>query len=106
MQTPETKLLLLQQIRDRYQENIIDMGRRERILYGQNDSRIPDKPFRYEKNKTISGNGYFMLRLILACILLGMVIYLDQKGIKMVGITSEKIFEVISTNVSIDWPAL
>lgn len=104
--TMEQKLRLVQQVRSRYQEDQYDLSNRERILYGRtsigsdrygyNTSPYDDP---YQEGGPVQGQvSSFRLRLFLAVFLVIMVIAMDTNGITVAGITTEKIYEVISAD--------
>ncbi len=103
--TMDQKLRLVQQVRSRYQENQYDMSNRERILYGKN-SMIPseryDYPYRDMYGDPIEPAGspisFFKLRFLAAVFLLAVVIFMDNSGTKLAGITTEEIFRAISAD--------
>ena len=105
--TMEQKLRLVQQVRSRYQEDQYDLSNRERILYGRT-SISPDRAARYGsyyddyyQEGAMPGGGEassFRLRLFLAMFLVMLVIVMDVNGIAVAGITTEKIYEVISAD--------
>ena len=95
----EKKLLLVQQVRSRYQENQYDMSNREQIMYGR--TSIFDRPD-HEENM-LSGPedaslSSFKLRLLIAIVLFGIVVYIDRSHTEIGGLTSEKLFRMISAN--------
>lgn len=98
--TMEQKLQLVRQIRSRYNENLYDLSSRERILYGR--SGITDKTTATEN---ISGeetlplkSSFFRIRVLFAVLLLLTVVIMDKNGINVAGITTEKIYRVISAD--------
>lgn len=104
--TMEQKLQLVRQVRSRYHEDQYDLSNRERILYGRStvspekmgyDSPYGD-PYQ-EDGMPVQGEiSSFRLRLFLAVFLAMAVIIMDRNGITVAGITSEKIYEVISAD--------
>ncbi len=117
--TTEQKLRLVQQVRSRYNEDQYDLSNRERLLYGRTgpnadsrerydpDSAAERQSMRYEAygdgygNSLPSGENpfsFFRLRFLLAALLLAAVIVMDKNGIDVAGITSEKIYEMISAD--------
>lgn len=104
--TMEQKLRLVQQVRSRYQEDQYDLSNRERILYGRT-SISPERAVGYGSyyddyypEGALPGEGAssFRLRLFLAMFLVMLVIVMDVNGIAVAGITTEKIYEVISAD--------
>lgn len=103
--TMEQKLRLVQQVRSRYQEDQYDLSNRERILYGRTSigpERMGypspyDDPYQ-EGDMPMQGVSSFRLRLFLAIFLVMIVIVMDTNGMTIAGITSEKIYEVISAD--------
>lgn len=97
--TVEQKLQLLRQVRSRYQENQYDMSNRERILYGRTGF-TPEREYPYEDEMPLGEApfSFFRLRFLIAALLLAAVIIMDKNGTNLAGITSEKIFEMISAD--------
>ena len=104
--TMEQKLRLVQQVRSRYQEDQYDLSNRERILYGRT-SISPERAAGYGSyyddyypEGALPGEGAssFRLRLFLAMFLVMLVIVMDVNGIAVAGITTEKIYQVISAD--------
>ncbi len=104
--TMEQKLRLVQQVRSRYQEDQYDLSKREQILYGRTSmdpERMGYGPY-YEKpygerDMPVPGEvSSFRLRLFLAMFLVMAVIVMDTNDIEVAGITTEKIYEVISAD--------
>lgn len=94
MQSIDTKLQLIKQIRERYYENMNDISARENIVYGQyKDTYTEDDK---------AAHSHFGLRLLLSCILFAAIVFMDIKEIKLAGITSDVIYKVISTNYEIN----
>ena len=104
--TMEQKLRLVQQVRSRYQEDQYDLSQRERILYGRTgvglrrtgyDDSYED--FYRERDMPVQGEiSSFRLRLFLAMFLAMLLIIMDINHMTVAGITSEKIYEVISAD--------
>lgn len=93
--TTERKLQLIRQIRSRYKEDRYDMGNRERILYGRESVRP------WEENEDASEweqmpQSSFRLRILLAVLLFAAVVAIDTNGTSLWGITSEKVYQIIS----------
>lgn len=100
--TMEQKLQLVQQVRSRYQEDQFDLSNRERILYGRT-SMMPDRasysdPYREGQIPEEQMPSSFRIRLFLAVFLVLTVIIMDKNDMELAGITSEKIYEVISAD--------
>lgn len=104
--TTEQKLRLVQQVRSRYQEDLYDLSKRERILYGRtsigpdkmNYGSYYDDPYG-EGDMPVPGEvSSFRLRLFLAIFLVMAVIVMDINDIAVAGITTEKIYQVISAD--------
>ena len=108
----EQKLQLIRQVRSRYHEDRYDLSNRERLLYGRS-GYIPDGraeyPATYEDapykdtygEMPLSGNSPFAflrLRFLVAALLLAAVIIMDKNGLDVAGITTEKIYEMISAD--------
>lgn len=103
--TMEQKLQLVQQVRSRYQEDQFDMSNRERILYGRT-SITPERagyaaPYSdsyWEGQMPAERSTSFRIRLFLAVFLVLTVIIMDKNDMALAGITSEKVYEVISAD--------
>lgn len=102
--TIEQKLQLVRQVRSRYHENQYDLSNRERILYGRT-SAAPERegysasPYDEDYDGTLPEGrplSLMKIRLWIALLLVVMVIIMDTNGMSIAGITSEKIFELIS----------
>lgn len=91
--TTEQKLRLVQQLRSRYHQNRCDMSSREQILYGKSEE--PSVGGYPEETRQSSS---LRLRLLLAALLLGTVVFMDMKKIEIGGITADKIYRVISAD--------
>lgn len=106
--TVEQKLQLVQQVRSRYHENRYDMSNRERILYGKaavvpermryGESMEGGNPYGGMGQPAGTGLSFFGVRLFVAALLLTAVIVMDRNGVSVAGITTEKIFQVISAD--------
>lgn len=110
--TVEQKLQLVRQVRSRYHENQYDMSNREQILYGKSaivPKRVPyDDPYdEITGKRMLYGESpqqadtpltSFGMRFFIAMLLLAAVIIMDRNSIKVAGITTEKIFQVISAD--------
>lgn len=97
--TTEQKLQLVQQIRSRYKENRYDIHRREHILYGKTfpvygeSEDYPGEPDgRTPASSSLKG------RLFVAVMLFIGLVVLQENQMKIAGITSEKIYEMISAD--------
>ena len=102
--TMEQKLQLVQQVRSRYQEDQYDLSNRERILYGRT-GMTPEKAGYadsysnpYREGMPADMPSSFRIRLFLAVFLVLTVIVMDKNDMTVSGITSEKIYEVISAD--------
>ena len=104
--TIEQKLQLVRQVRSRYHENQYDLSNRERILYGRT-SVVPERegyaasPYDEDYDGTLPEGrplSLMKIRLWIALLLVVMVIIMDTNGMSIAGITSEKIFELISAD--------
>lgn len=104
--TVEQKLQLVQQVRNRYQEDQFDLSNREHILYGRT-SVIPERagyaspyadPYREGELYANQAPSSFRIRLFLAVFLVLTVIIMDKNDMALAGITSEKVYEVISAD--------
>lgn len=95
----ERKLQLIQQVRSRYHENRYDLSNRERILYGR--TSVSDMP-EYDENMMPDPEpdvfSSFKLRLFIALVLFGIVVFMDRNHVTIGGITSEKLYGVISAD--------
>ncbi len=95
----EKKLQLIQQVRSRYHENQCDMSNRERIMYGR--TSVFDKPD-YDENTLPDTEddplSSFKLRLFIALVLFGIVVFMDRNQIAIGGLTSEKLYGMISAD--------
>lgn len=97
--TMEKKLELVQQVRSQYHKNQYDMSNREQILYGRCTARDV-----YEQDSPIAEDtGEYRafslkLRLVLALVLLGAVIFLDRNNTKIAGIAMDEVFQAISAD--------
>ncbi len=118
MENVEQKLQLVQQVRSRYQENRYDLSNRERILYGRTsedsdaaEQAYLNRKFCYYEKPYVSSDAYgdrgpgegefvsfFKLRMWIALFLVTAVIVMDRNGTEIAGITTEKIFQVISAD--------
>lgn len=104
--TMEQKLRLVQQVRSRYHEDQYDLSNRERILYGRTSiapQRELESPYgdSYRRDGTMPAGGEvssFRIRLFLAVFLVMLVIVMDRNDMEVAGITTEKIYEVISAD--------
>lgn len=95
----EQKLRLVQQVRSRYHENQYDLSNRERILYGKSFVReSPGSMPQEEPEPDPRPFSSLKLRLVVALLLGAAVISMDRNNIKIAGITSEQIYQVISAD--------
>lgn len=108
----EQKLQLIRQVRSRYHEDRYDLSNRERLLYGRSGLLPEDRaeyPAPYEDDPyrdpygdiSLSGNSPFSflrLRFLIAALLMAAVIIMDKNGMDVAGITTEKIYEMISAD--------
>ncbi|MCI9436463.1 MAG: hypothetical protein HFH85_04715 [Lachnospiraceae bacterium] len=102
----EQKLRLVQQVRSRYHENQYDLSNRERILYGKSNMEQEAFGQTYSYGTPYGeGDGadaeplsFFKLRMWIALFLLTAVIVMDRNGTEVAGISSEKIFQMISAD--------
>lgn len=95
----EKRLRLLKQIRTRYNEDQIDLINRERILYGRSSRQSDRYEEPLEEDQIPDGqNSSFRLRLAVAVGLVGLVIFMDMRGVSLAGITADKIFQAISAD--------
>ncbi|MGN0402137.1 MAG: hypothetical protein ACI4HQ_07750 [Acetatifactor sp.] len=94
----EQRLQLVQQIRSRYQEDKYDMHCREHILYGRQSSPADDLEYlQTRENEGYSGFSFKSRMLVAILLFLGLVI-INENQIKIAGITSNKIIEMISAD--------
>lgn len=101
MEKRNRKLQLVQQVRSRYHENQYDMSNRERIMYGR--TSVFDRPDYDEYTLPNSGSdddslSSFKLRLFIALVLFGVIVFMDRSHISIGGITSEKLYGMISAD--------
>lgn len=95
----EKRLQLLKQVRSRYNEDQRDLTKRELILYGRSSRSVSDNlNSEQELSSDAEYVSFFRLRLVLAILAFAAVVFIDMNGIKMAGITAEKIFEAISAD--------
>ena len=95
----ERKLQLVQQVRSRYHENQYDMSNRERIMYGR--TSVFDRPGYDDDTLPDSEDGSlssFKLRFLIALVLFGIVVFMDRSHTSIGGITSEKLYGMISAD--------
>lgn len=100
--TTEQRLQLVQQIREIYRNNKYDMRCREQILYGNQDTccdksdydKADYDAYSQEQLPASSLKG----RMILAFLVFMAIVILNENGIKIAGITSNKIIEMISAD--------
>ena len=91
----ERRLQLIQQIRSRYNEDRYDMGNRERILYGRESVR-PWEENGDDPEWEQTPQSSFRLRVLLAVLLFAAVVAIDTNGTSLLGITAEKVYQIIS----------
>ena len=97
----EQKLTMLNQLRSRYDNNQADLMRREQILYGRTSpvSSVDVAITRASENEicadTLSVQGTFRLRLLIAAILVVLLILSDQKGKDFLGVSTSQIYTMI-----------
>lgn len=98
--TMDKKLQLVQQVRSRYNENLYDMSNRERILYGK--TTLPPETEYWNGVRPAGADeipvSSFKLRLLLALVLFCVVVFMDRSQTAIGGITSEKLYRVISAD--------
>lgn len=103
----EKKLQLVRQVRSRYSEDQYDLSNRERLLYGKTDlpGREAVSPYadagysddwRYAEPEESPSS--IKLRFLLAVLLFGAVVFLDQSHTPSGRITAEKIYSAISAD--------
>ena len=96
----EKKLQLVQQVRSRYHENQYDLSNRERIMYGR--TSVFDRSDDYDESTLPDSEdgslSSFKLRLFIAMVLFGIVIFMDRNHVAIGGITSEKLYGMISAD--------
>lgn len=101
--TTEQKLQLVQQIRSRYKENRYDIHRREHILYGKTfpvygeSEDYPEDP-----NGRSPASASLKGRMLVAVMLFIGLVVLQENQMKIAGITSEKIYEMISADYEME----
>lgn len=84
--TPEQRLMLVQQLRQRNCEDRLDMNHCESLLYD-------DAPV-YSGER----HGYTGIRVLAAVLMVALVVFLDKSQTKIAGITSTGFFEMISAD--------
>lgn len=109
----EKKLQLVRQVRSRYSEDQYDLSNRERLLYGKTDlpGRDTVSPYAdagYSDGWRYAGERFsepeeespssMKLRFLLAVLLFGAVVFLDQSHTAAGRITAEKIYSAISAD--------
>ena len=105
--TTEQKLELVKQIRSKYNENISDIGQRERVLYGRSSycdkstsamTRGDRSRYYDETDFELSSEGvaFGRIRFLIAVILLLGAIVLDVSEKKILGIGMDEVFTAIS----------
>lgn len=93
----EKKLELVRQVRKQYQKNQQDLVMRENILTGREQNEKPSSDMGNEEGIILDGS--IKLRFIIAVILLITVIYIDQSGRTISGVSSDLVFQLIAN----DW---
>lgn len=98
--TVDRKLELVRQVKEQYAKNQNDLSRREQILYGTSFRKTADtgNPGMDPSEDTGTGAGTFRIRLLLAVLLLGAVVYMERSGQEFAGITSADIYQAIETD--------
>lgn len=97
--TAEQKLRLVKQIRSRYSEDQVDMSNRERVLYGHSSRPMDGLAVPNENGDELTeGAFFFRVRLLMAVMLFVVVVIMDSNGMKVAGITAERIFQAISAD--------
>lgn len=98
--TVDRKLELVRQVKEQYAKNQNDLSRREQILYGTSFRKTADagNPGMDPSEDTGAGTGTFRIRLLLAALLLGAVVYMERSGQEFAGITSADIYQAIETD--------
>lgn len=108
----EKKLQLVRQVRSRYSEDQYDLSNREMLLYGKTDLPGRDTVSPYADAGYSDGGRYageslsepeeppssMKLRFLLAVLLFGAVVFLDQSHTASGRITAEKIYSAISAD--------
>lgn len=94
--SPEEKLQMVQQLRNRSSENKYSMHNRERILSGKSYQRALH--YSDETPAEPETTSSFQLRFLLAVLLFAAFIIMDLNDIKVAGITMEQIVRVISAD--------
>lgn len=92
--TVEKKLQLVQQLRSQYNRNLYDLNNRERILYGKESSAALNHVA--EEPPADSVKSTFLLRMMLAVVLLGILLFLNASGKTLFGFTPAEISQCIS----------
>lgn len=96
--TIEQRLRMVQQIRSRYQENKYDMCQRENILYGKPYSSNNELIDLSQRNNSDKTGSTFRGRMLAAILLFIGLVIINENEIKIAGITSNKIVEMISAD--------
>ncbi len=93
----ERKLQLIQQVRSRYNEDRYDLSNRERILYGRESVR-PWEENGDDPEWEQPPQSSFRLRVLIAVLLFAAVVAIDTNGTSILGITAEKVYQIISAD--------
>ncbi len=99
--SPQQKLQLTRQIRERYRQDRQDLGQREQVLYGrplsyfEEEERPGDYEDDYGSTGTAGRSGTLGLRLLLALVLVCLLVLIDRRGDTLFGLTSGQILEYI-----------
>lgn len=97
--TMEQKLQLIRQVRSRYHENQYDLSDREQLLYGRPSYKDYDGYKDDSEGSAPPGPvSSFRLRFLAALLLLVLFILMDRNDRDVAGITTEKIYEMISAD--------
>ncbi len=90
----EKKLQLINQVRARYDRDQNDLWDREQILYGKTSAGV-DAQDRQEPSA-------FGLRLAAALLAFLLVLFMDQNGKTLFGVSSEAVFDSIARDSLLD----
>lgn len=99
------KMELVRQVRSTYNKNMYDMSNREKLLYGKTTQRdydlITTENIGEEFDKTNTSpnsRGWFIIRLFTSVFLFLLIISMDSKGSKLLGLSSGDIREAIASD--------